>query len=293
MVKREDLIDRVLRSVAWMERHLKEEISLSEVAAAACLSEYHFCRLFKSMAGVSPGLYLRRRRLSVAAENLLSKESGILELALEAGYETQESFTRAFKSMFGMPPGHLRSGAKDFSAALQPCLSRDILEHFAEGRVTLEPEFRQHHERLIRGIGRDIEIGNAAQVDRIWGAFLQESRREGTSLTGRTYGVCAAPLEQGDAGMKGLHYMAGYEVEKTSRPTAFMEDRTLTEGLYAVFGHKGAAKHIMKTVDYIWRIWLPRSSCELADSTDFEVYDTRFDHEKLEGEFEIWLPVKI
>ncbi len=291
MTKRIDLTQRVLKAVEWMERHINEDVALSDAAAVACLSEYHFYRLFKSMTGLSPGLYLRRRRLSMAAENLLSKDTAILELALDAGYETQESFTRAFKIMFGMPPGHWRTESGGTVTVLQSILSRDVLEHFAHNRVTLEPEFRQHRGLSVRGIGRNIEIGNAAQVDRIWGAFLQECERGGLA-SDVTYGICSAPVEGAEHSEKFLHYMAGYESGHKNRIEFLTEERIIAEGRYAVFGHKGSAKHVMKTIDYIWRTWLPQSSCELANVPDFEVYDGRFNHVELKGEFEIWLPVK-
>ncbi|WP_414717700.1 helix-turn-helix transcriptional regulator [Sulfitobacter sp. UBA1132] len=77
--------------------HFGNEISLTGVARACGLSKFHLVRAFGTYAGRSVMRYVRARRLSEAAKRLTIESSGILDVALEAGYNSHEAFTRAFK----------------------------------------------------------------------------------------------------------------------------------------------------------------------------------------------------
>ena len=90
--------------VDYIEAHLAEEISIESVAKLANLSVYEFRRIFSFVAGISVSEYIRRRRLSVAASELLTSSCSVTDLALKYGYETPSSFTRAFKEFHGVSP---------------------------------------------------------------------------------------------------------------------------------------------------------------------------------------------
>ncbi|WP_234414440.1 helix-turn-helix domain-containing protein [Paenibacillus sp. CAA11] len=98
----------VQKSIHYMETHLDEEIGLAEVASHAGLSPYHFHRVFRREVGMTVTDYIRTRRLSYAAGALRHSDHPILEISMDCGFESQEAFTRAFKRMFGMPPGRYR-----------------------------------------------------------------------------------------------------------------------------------------------------------------------------------------
>ena len=91
-------MQRFFKSIDFVEQHLYDKITVHQIAAASHYSTYHFCRLFKILVGDSPKEYIRKRRLTVAADRLLKEDIGILQLALDCQFESQEAFTRAFKS---------------------------------------------------------------------------------------------------------------------------------------------------------------------------------------------------
>ncbi|MBB6481705.1 AraC family transcriptional regulator [Spirochaeta isovalerica] len=91
-----------------MESNLGKKMSIGDYAGLACMSEATFYRYFTALTGFSVKEYLRRRRLSVAAESLKKSQRTILDIALEAGYESHESFTRAFQREFGINPSSIR-----------------------------------------------------------------------------------------------------------------------------------------------------------------------------------------
>ncbi|MCK4608251.1 MAG: helix-turn-helix transcriptional regulator [Gammaproteobacteria bacterium] len=91
-------LKRIKRVLSFIETHLDEERSLEELAKIACFSSYHFHRIFTGMVGESVKSYIRRLRLERAARQLLSSSSklSVTEIAFSAGYQTSESFSKAF-----------------------------------------------------------------------------------------------------------------------------------------------------------------------------------------------------
>lgn len=92
----------------YIEMNLCEELSLDEIADAAGFSKFYFHRIFQSEVGISVYDYIRKRRLASAASLLLATDIPILDIALTFRFESQEAFTRAFKSVYQLPPGRYR-----------------------------------------------------------------------------------------------------------------------------------------------------------------------------------------
>ena len=103
-----DWLDRMNRAMDYMETHLADEISYEEIARKACCSSYHFQRMFPFITGVPLSEYIRRRRLTLAAFDLQTAGCKVIDVALKYGYESPESFTRAFKSLHGISPAAAR-----------------------------------------------------------------------------------------------------------------------------------------------------------------------------------------
>ena len=88
---------RILKAQLFIEEHLDEDLKLETVAEVSNISPFHFHRIFKGISGETLAAYVRRVRLENAAILLRHAESPIIEIALGAGYQTHESFTRAFQ----------------------------------------------------------------------------------------------------------------------------------------------------------------------------------------------------
>lgn len=98
----------IQQSIDYMEAHLEDQLSLENIAAHVGFSPYHFHRMFRRQVGMNVADYLRRRRLCYAAQLLLYSDASIIDISLHCHFESQESFTRAFKKLYGMPPGRYR-----------------------------------------------------------------------------------------------------------------------------------------------------------------------------------------
>lgn len=99
---------RILRVLVHIQERLDDAVSIDSLARIAHFSPFHFHRVFSGMVGESVMAYVRRLRLERAAHELKHGTKRVIEIALDAGYDTQESFTRAFKDAFGQPPGRFR-----------------------------------------------------------------------------------------------------------------------------------------------------------------------------------------
>ncbi len=98
----------IKKSIEYIENNLNKKIELQEIANKAFLSKYHFHRVFHATIGESVAEYIRRRRLIEAANELLNTEHKIIDIALNYQFSTQESFTKAFKKFYGIPPKEFR-----------------------------------------------------------------------------------------------------------------------------------------------------------------------------------------
>jgi AraC family transcriptional regulator len=106
---REELLRRVSRGRDYLESFLSDPIRLEDMARAACLSPYHFHRLFRQIFGEGPHHYLVRRRLERAKEMLRGSDVPVTQVCLDTGFESLGSFSTLFRQRYGMPPSQWRS----------------------------------------------------------------------------------------------------------------------------------------------------------------------------------------
>lgn len=103
-----DVVGTIARAVDFIEDNLTSRITLMEIAENSWLSPFHFHRLFHAWTGYSVSEYVRLRRLSEAALKLIHTKERIIEIALEYGFGSQASFTRAFRRQYDTTPGRFR-----------------------------------------------------------------------------------------------------------------------------------------------------------------------------------------
>ncbi|MGD9142959.1 MAG: AraC family transcriptional regulator [Dehalococcoidia bacterium] len=96
--------ERMNAAISYIEDNLDGEVLTTEAAKRAACSSFHFQRLFFAVLGVTPAEYTRRRRLTLAATELSSGKSKVIDIAMKYGYDSPEAFTRAFRSLHGVTP---------------------------------------------------------------------------------------------------------------------------------------------------------------------------------------------
>jgi AraC-like DNA-binding protein len=106
---RVELYRRLLRGKDYMDSFYASEVQLHDAAAAACVSPYHFHRLFHEAFRETPNQYLQRRRLAQARKLLEHTDRGVTEISLDVGFESSTSFSTLFRRSFGCSPREYRS----------------------------------------------------------------------------------------------------------------------------------------------------------------------------------------
>lgn len=160
--------DRLAASLDYLEAHLGSDFSLEEMAWHACLSPFHFHRLFHRLVGRTPGDHLRHRRLDSAARALLDSESSIGEVARRFGYASLQGFMRAFRDQFHATPSEYRQ------MRLPLFLSQPF--QLRLGAVTPESRFSEPvtlhmPERRLVGLSRSGENDGRLNMRLVWEAL--------------------------------------------------------------------------------------------------------------------------
>jgi AraC family transcriptional regulator len=100
---------KLKRVIDLIEMRFTEDVSLRELAREACLSAFHFSRLFRQTTGLSPHRYVTERRVQEAQRKLVFSRSSLVEIALETGFGSQANFIRTFRKSTGLTPGQFRA----------------------------------------------------------------------------------------------------------------------------------------------------------------------------------------
>ena len=96
--------ERLQKTFAFIEEHLRDDLESSTISKIAFSSEFHFQRMFFAITDMSLWEYIRKRRLTLAATDLIQTDRKIIDIACDYGYENPESFSRAFKKVHGISP---------------------------------------------------------------------------------------------------------------------------------------------------------------------------------------------
>jgi AraC family transcriptional regulator len=271
------MLQHVQAGVDYIEAHLDQELALSVVARKAGISQWHFQRIFKALTGETLKTYIRSRRLAQSLKQLLTTERRIIEIALEAGFESQEAFTRAFKLAFGLTPGEYRQIGKKSMFLEKVQFDEAYLTHLGS-QPTRSPELVEQAKLTIIGLttrfyGVDSEKNNVAkQLPPLWEAFLARLSEIENTVPCTCYGVVLPSADDPEV----LAYCAGIEVETVDNLPEGMQVVTVPSATYARFTHHGPVKNIDHTVNYIYGTWLSQSGRRHTYGPDLEVYGNQF-----------------
>ena len=138
----------VTRMIEYIETHLDQVITLRDLADAGQYSPWHCARLFKEQLGVSPFAYIRKLRLTKAAEQIISSDRKIIDVAFDFIFDSHEGFTRAFSREFGVSPSHFRDGGHPIPVFLPPQL-RKKWRSIQRGKSMNEPSMKTVFVQVI------------------------------------------------------------------------------------------------------------------------------------------------
>ncbi len=291
-----DYLERINNAVVYIENNLKNNIQLQDVAREACFSKYHFIRIFQAVTGETVWSYVRKRRLTKAARDLIESKQRILEIAIEYQFESPESFTRSFKSVYHQTPGQYRKKQVNQIAFSRARLTNQRLKHLNSG-IQNSPKYTEIDDIRVVGLsGKTNMLDN--QLYDLWNVFLQRMSEIKNQCKPRNY-FEIHPFETttdvtGYTEKTMFTKIASVEVSEISCIPNSMISRIVKKGKYAVFTHVGPLSKIQLSYDYIWGTWVVGSNEIIDERDDFELYEEhRFkglNHP--ETEVDIYIPVK-
>lgn len=286
-------MDYINRSIDYIEENLKAPITLDDIAQAACCSKFHFQRLFTLVTGETAGAYLRKRRITQAAYDLIHTKKSILDIAMDYQFQSQEAFTRSFKTFYHTTPLKYRKRGHFSRLTSKHAHTESSIEHLGKG-ISREPEFIVLEEKIIAGVyyyGTDKDA-----ILKVWSILYENQEKiPGQVCPGIYYGY---NLFDKTALVSGnLHYLAGVEVseELESIPGIPAETRSfkLPPSEYAVFSHQGPPEQIPTSYQYIYEVWYPNSGYNFSKWYSFDYLDARYqdDFFKTQEAFKIYIPI--
>jgi AraC family transcriptional regulator len=285
-------MNRFLEGLRYIEDNLLRRLTVADVARAAGYSAYHYCRLFHSLTGDSVMGYARKRRLTVAAQQLTNgAKTRLIDLALDCGFESQAAFTRAFKRQFGVPPGAVRRSGRTWLPRCRWPIDATVLLHLTE-TLTMEPKFIEHGDIHFVGLRQETQPREVADGPGVWRRFRPFIDKIRHRRGSHALGV----IEVIDKAAGVFAYSAAVEVGRIAEVPQGLAAKTLPGGRFAVFTLKLASCDIggelRRAFGYIYGTWAANSGAKLRAYYDLEVYDQRFDSKTISGEVDIWVPVK-
>ena len=282
-------LQRMIDGIHYIENHLTDELRIEEIAAAACMSKFHFQRLFSMLTGYTVSEYIRNRRLTVAAQELIHTRAKVIDVAMKYGYDSPESFTKAFQRIHGITPSAVRKDSRFLKA--YPRLSFQI-----QIKGDVEMEYRMEERAAFTVVGKSIRTSaEGGQNHQDIAAFWIEANGNGLAaelaMHSGPLGLLGICLDF-DQLQENLSYMIAAEKRDTPIPAGW-EERVIPAAVWAIFPVKGAMPDAMpKGWERIFSEWFPSTGYEHAGGPEMEVYMRDGDPSSDDYYSEIWIPVK-
>ena len=288
-----DQITAIQRAIDYTEVHLTDEIDYEAAAREAASSVFHFQRLFSMLCGYTLGDYIRMRRLSLAADELQRTGGKIIDIALKYGYDTPESFSRAFTRFHGITPTQARRGGniKSFSRLSVKLIldGGNLMDYRIEKRDAFKLICRKKQVNKPQGDTA------TADISAFWGECSSDGTMEKLckyasfdNLRG-ILGVCFS----GEMANSGFPYGIGAEYNGAPLTDGGFDIVEIPAHTYAVFQCKGKMPDAFKeTYKKICTEFFPQSSTyEYGNGIELEVYPSA-DVQNPDYTCEIWIAVK-
>ena len=285
-------IQGVQRAIDYVEANITENLDFEEVAKQAYSSSFHFQRVFHILCGFSLGEYIRMRRLSLAGEELSKGTVKIIDIAMKYGYDTPESFTRAFTRFHGIAPSEAKRGGK--VRIFTPLSVKLTLTGGSKMDYRIEKRDAFQVVCKRKRVGKPQSANATPDITEMW----QEYGADGTM--GRL--LACMPKHPVMKGLLGICFSAELNAEQFPYGIGVeydggtvdedLEVVTIPANTYAVFTSKGKMPDaFIETYHRIVTEFFPQSAqYEYAENVEFEVYASN-DVSDPNYQCEIWIAV--
>ncbi|GAA0182267.1 AraC family transcriptional regulator [Clostridium sediminicola] len=273
-------------SIEYIEENLTERLAIKDIAKVAASSPYHYQRMFNMLTGISVHEYIRNRRLSMAASELVTNNSKVIDVAIKYGYESSEAFSRAFKKMHGANPTDVKKRKVNIKAfpkiVIQITLKGDLPMNY---RIERKPKFS------FSGIARKFSTENGenfVNIPKFWSEVMQDGsfgEMMAKVEDDKCIGACMPMNPDVD---KNFDYVIGVFTKEKLSNYNYYEVPSTDWAIFEVRGPIG--EKLQNTWKRIFSEWFPSTTFQHAYLPELEVYYGG-DTQSPDYLTEIWIPI--
>ena len=283
-----EYIKKLNQSIDYIENYICEDLEAEKIAKISCLSKYHFQRLFHLLSGYTIAEYIRKRRLTLAAQELATDDIKVIDVAIKYGYSTAESFSKAFSRLHGINPSVVKNSKKKLKA--YPHLFFQLKLQGAN-----KMDYRIVEKEEFQVVGKSIEVStldgqNFKEIPEFWDVCNQNGFCDKLYQYVDELGILGICMDYEENKDK-MKYMIA--IKKTEDKLDFeVEEKEIPSNTWAIFEIKGPMPNAIQDVwKRIYSEWFPSTGYEHTRGPELEVY---FPGDPSDENYksEIWIPLK-
>lgn len=281
-----DWIEALSHAISYIEGNITEELNIKDIADRVNISGFYFQKGFSMLCGYTVGEYIRMRRLSLAGSELISSDIKVIDLAIKYGYDSPDSFTKAFTRFHGSTPTEVRKN----NAAVKAFAPLQI-KFSLEGGTVMEYRIEEKQAFQVMGISGMFAYESAnTDVPAFWDEkIVKAAERKVLGM----YGIC---YDEEMAGSQ-FKYMIADDLEEERAGKNGLEIREIPAHKWAIFPCRGPMPLPLQEINRrIFSEWLPNHQYEIAEGYNIEYYSNPANYKNgmQDSDYyaEIWMPIK-
>jgi len=274
-------------AIRYIEDNITEELTIENIAKQVHISPFYFQKGFAMLCDFTVSDYIRCRRLALAGSELVATDAKIIDIAFKYGYDSPDSFTKAFARFHGCTPTAVRKDGASIKS-FAPLSIKFVLE----GGYSMDYKIVEKDVFTVVGLQRTFKYENAMQeVPKLWAEFHQMAE---SNAICPMYGINADESMQGNE----FEYIIADNYNASMNIPDGFRTKVIPKFTWAIFTCKGAMPQVMQDVNRkIYSEWLPNcKDYEIAAGYCIEMYEDpeKYDKGTQDENYhsEIWIPVK-
>lgn len=281
-----DWIKTIEDAIEYIEGNITEDLTVSRIAAEVNISAFYFQKGFSMLCGYTVGEYIRMRRLSLAGNEMLSSDIKVIDLAIKYGYDSPDSFTKAFTRFHGSTPTDVRR-----NGALLKSFAPLHIKLTLDGGTVMEYRIEEKPAFKVMGVSRMFSYESAnADIPKYWDeVYVSVDVKPVMGM----YGIS---FDEEMAGNNFLYMIADdYSAEDAAKKN--LDEYEIPAHTWAIFPCRGPMPLSCQEVNRrIFSEWLPASQYKIAEGYNIEYYSNtaEFKGGTQDPEYyaEMWIPIK-
>lgn len=283
-------LSSIKRSLEYIESHIKDKIELKEIAGYVNFSEYHLHRMFRGITGYTLKDYVRKRRLYLAALDIMNHRDTLVNIAHDYQFSSQASFSVAFKQMHGLTPSEVRQ-----SKRIQPFgeVALNRIELKRPDGLMKEPILVHLDGFSVTGLDCQTNYNQLVKEDnpinRLWMSIQQQLNMDEEMSLYAVYQYNPAEIHLDNISFT---YLLGFKNDEDKSCHIGSTVNHIPESPYLLFQVDTSKTDLFDVYDYIDENWLPHSDYILSEVADFEVHKINNSTHKNANIVDIYISVK-